>query len=382
MGIKTLGELQGEGKGCMPERRYVREKKITMKDIAVHLNIDRTTVSKALSANPGLSQAMVEKVKQAAEELGYHKDTFASGLMTGKNAVFGIVVASEINRNIYASFVKSFEQVAGAHQHAVIICHVERKKDDLLKAIRLLRQQRVSGATFVAGTHEALDEQYIIELTESGMAVNVTGSRFSHDSVDSIVYDHKRAGYDLTNYLIGLGHRHIMMISHPSTTSQLLEDSERISPRNSNTLRTQGYLQAMQEAGLPASVVEAEYASKPSITVQDCYTTLKATGGRLGQTSAIIGASDDHALGVLFALKEFGISVPEQISVAGFDDAYATLGVPQLTTMRMPLKESGETAGLLLIERMKQLDKDKAKIVLPYEMIVRGSTKEYEEARN
>ncbi|TMV43749.1 LacI family transcriptional regulator [Paenibacillus mesophilus] len=357
----------------MQERRYVREKKITMKDIAVHLNIDRTTVSKALSANPGLSQAMVEKVKQAAKELGYHKDTFASGLMTGKNAVLGIVIANEINRNIYASFVKSFEQVAQDHQHAVIMCHVERNQDDLLKAIRLLKQQRVSGATFVAGTHESLDRQYLIELTESGMAVNVTGSRFSHDSVDSIVYDHKRAGYDLTNYLIGQGHRHIMMISHPGASLKLLDDTEQISSRNSNNLRTQGYLQAMHEAGLPTSVVIAAHATKPPITVQDCYTTLKEMG-HLGQTSAIIGASDDHALGVLFALKEFGIAVPQQISVAGFDDAYATLGVPQLTTMRMPLRESGETAGLLLIERMKRLDKDKASIVLPYEMIVRGST--------
>lgn len=359
----------------MPERRYLREKKITMKDIAVHLNIDRTTVSKALSANPGLSQAMVEKVKQAAKELGYHKDPFASGLMTGKNAVLGIVIANEINRNIYASFVKSFEQVAQDHQHAVIICHVERKKDDLLKAIRLLRQQRVSGATFVAGTHEELDEQYIIELTESGMAVNVTGSRFSHDSVDSILYDHKRAGYDLTRYLIELGHRHIMMISLPGAVLELLDDTERVSQRDSNNLRTQGYLQAMHEAGLSASVVVATQATKPSIIVQDCYMTLKATGGNMGQTTAIVGASDDHALGVLFALKEFGIAVPQQISVVGFDDSYANLGVPQLTTMRVPLRESGEIAGRLLIERMKALDKDKTKIVLPYEMIVRGSTR-------
>ncbi|TNJ63634.1 LacI family transcriptional regulator [Paenibacillus hemerocallicola] len=358
----------------MPERRIVREKKITMKDIAVHLSIDRTTVSKALSPNPGLSQGMVEKVKQAAAELGYYKDPFASGLMTGKNAVLGIVIADEINRNIYSSFVRSFEQVAQDHQHAVIICHVKRNKDDLLKAIRLLKQQRVSGATFVAGTHESLDAQYVIEMTESGMAINVTGSRFAHDSVDSIAYDHKRAGYELTHYLIEQGHRHIMMFSRPGAVLELLDDSEQISPRNSNNLRTQGYLQAMHEAGLRPSVVTIESTTTPPNAVQDSYRALQATGGELGRTSAIVGVSDDHALGVLFALKELGISVPQQISVAGFDDAYATLGVPQLTTMRMPLRESGETAGLLLIERMKTLGKEKAKIVLPYEMIVRGST--------
>lgn len=354
----------------------MQEKKITMKDIAAHLNIDRTTVSKALSTNPGLSQGMVEKVRRAAAELGYYKDPFASGLMTGKNAVLGIVIADEINRNIYASFVRSFEQVAQDHQHAVIICHVKRNKDDLLKAIRLLKQQRVSGATFVAGTHESLDDPYVIELTESGMAVNVTGSRFAHDIVDSIVYDHKRAGYELTHYLIGQGHRHILMLSRPGAALELLEDSEHISPRNSNNLRTQGYLQAMIEAGLRPSVVTVEQRATPPNAVQDSYRTLKAAGGDLGRTSAIIGASDDHALGVLFALKEFGIAVPQQISVAGFDDAYAALGVPELTTMRMPLRESGETAGLLLIERMKTLDKKKAKVVLPYEMIVRGSTGE------
>ncbi|MDF2725979.1 MAG: hypothetical protein K0Q59_5657 [Paenibacillus sp.] len=359
----------------MPDQQFVPSKKITMKDIASHLQIDRTTVSKALADNPGLSAEMIEKVKKAAEELGYRKDPFASGLTTGKNAVLGIVISDEINRGIYASFVKSFQHVAKKNNFAVIICHVNHNDKEVLEAIDLLKQQRVSGATFVARSYHPLDEKYLIQLVESGIAINVTGTGAIHESIDRVKFDHHKAGYELTNYLIRLGHTRIGFLADLYIVDKVKQARLANQLPSSTHERAAGYMQAMLEAGLPPLFEPVRSSSAATSTiVQKSYHTVKAMNGRLGDVSALIGQNDDFALGALFALKELGIAIPEQMSLAGFDDSSAILGVPELTTMRMPLQQSGEAAGQMLTERIQSLKKPTACVTLEYELIVRAST--------
>lgn len=359
----------------MPDQEDVQGKKITMKDIASHLQLDRTTVSKALADNPGLSAETIEKVKKAAEELGYRKDPFASGLTTGKNAVLGIVMSDEINRGIYASFVKSFQHVAKKNNFAVIICHVNQNKDDVLEAIQLLKQQRVSGATFVARSYRPLDDKYLIQLTKSGIAINVTGTGIVHESIDRVKFDHQKAGYDLTNYLIRLGHKRIVLLADRGVVENLKKTESQSDLWGSTYERAFGYMQAMRESRLKPMIEEVKsHPSAKLMHVQNSYQAVKNMSDKLGDVSALIGQNDDYALGALFALKEMGISIPEQMSVAGFDDSSAILGVPQLTTMRMPLQQSGKEAGLMLTERIKAMKKPTACTILDYEFVVREST--------
>jgi DNA-binding LacI/PurR family transcriptional regulator len=194
------------------------------------------------------------------------------------------------------------------------------------------------------------------------VAINVTGTRrLIHHNIDSIIFDHEKAGYDLTSYLIQLGHKQIVLVSYPGKGGSLEE-------------RTQGYLQAMRDSGLTPSVVEVPSYSSTRLLVQDTYRFIKNIWGSLEQVSACIGINDDSALGILFALKELGVSVPDKVSVAGFDDSNAVLGVPQLTTMRLPLQQEGETAGRLLSERIATIEKIATCTTLECEMVVREST--------
>ncbi|MDF2717626.1 MAG: LacI family transcriptional regulator [Paenibacillus sp.] len=341
------------------------DKKVTMKDIAEYLKIDRTTVSKAMARVPGVSDKMVKKVRNAAEELGYRKDSIASSLMTGKNALLGIVLADMV-RGIYTPFVDSFQKSAYSHQYGVILQYVDKRKVGVRQAIDVLKQQRVSGVAFISSASSDTDNPQLIELADSGVAVCTTGRNMIQSRIDPIRFDNRRAGYDAASYLIGLGHRSIAYVGEASMSGTAGE-------------RYEGYKQAMEEAGLPVELVaEAGNLSAKGADVQMGYRLAKQKWSGKPKPSAIIGGNDSFALGVLYALKEEGVSVPEQVSIVGFDDLYAVLAVPQLTSMRMPVMESGALAVELLLERLHNPEKKAEYRFLSYEKIVRDSTASYE----
>lgn len=337
-------------------------KKITMKDIAAHLNIDRTTVSKAMSDNPGLSEEMVRRVKQAAEELGYRKDIFASGLTTGKNSLFGLVMA-DMNRSIYAPLVAGFQRAARKRNYGVILQIAGPRYDDVERAIDLLKQQRVSGATFIADSTNKTHNELLIELVRSGMAVNTTRKDAIYERIDHITFDHRKAAYEATFELIGLGHTHIAFAfgCFAGGTPQA---------------RLEGYLKAMNEAGLPPRMVptEEQPARLGGDQVRQTYRFARQFWRQGERPTAFIGSNDCVALGILHAMKDEGVAIPEEVSIVGFDDWQAVLAVPPITSSRIPLGEAGELAVEQLLERLKEPDKPSSTTVLDCELIRREST--------
>lgn len=338
------------------------KKKITMKDIADYLQVDRTTVSKALANPPKVSEKMVKRVKQAAEELGYRKDPFASGLMTGKNALLGIVLA-DIKRGVYAPLVSNFQQTAKAYNYGVILQYVDREQDDLSYAIDLLKQQRVSGVTFISGATTEKHNSILIELAESGVAVNTTGRNYISEAIDRIRFNNYQAGYDAAAHLIEHGHKQIAYITNMVITGTLAE-------------RLQGYIQAMEDAGLPAAYysIDRRTGARAGDEVQAAYELVRRQWGGEFQPTAMVGANDNYALGIIHALKDMGIQVPHNVSVIGFDDLHAELCVPSITSMRMPVWKTGETAVRMLMNRIRDPKKESELTILNYEPIVRNST--------
>lgn len=337
-------------------------KKITMKDIASYLNIDRTTVSKALNKHPDVAQSTIQKVMEAAEALGYRKDHFASGLYTGKNNVLGLILA-DMRRGIFAPLIENFQRIARMHNYGVILYYFLRQKDDMADALDLLKQQRVSGATFITSAATALKDTDLIQLTKSGISVNTLGRGFIHRQIDSIELGHFQAGIDMTNYLIQLGHQRITFVTYAGIKGTPEE-------------RLNGYIHAMKAAGLQPSVVaeDVPVSHVPGDEMMVAYERIRKVWDRLGAPTALIGVNDHFALGILHALREKNIAVPEEISVSGFDDLHADLGFPQLTSMRMPSAKSGERLAELLIERIHDNAKSSTQIMFNYELIVRKST--------
>lgn len=338
------------------------KKRVTMKDIANYLNIDRTTVSKALANPPRVSVKMVQRVKEAVEELGYIKDPFASGLMTGKNALLGIVLA-DMHRGIYGPLVANFQRTAKAFQYGVIIQYVDRDQDNLTHTIDLLRQQRVSGVTFVSTSTRAEHDEILIQLAKLGVAVNTTGRDFISDRIDRIRFNNIQAGYEATSYLIEKGHKNIVFMSKPAVSSTSYE-------------RKQGYIQAMQNAHLqPNCLVIHGGKMESGEEVQAAYHLANESWEAFStKPTAWIGVNDNYALGILHALKDKGVQIPLEAAIMGFDDLHAQLAVPAISSMRMPVSETGKAAAQMLLKRIKNPEASSHFKMLHYEKVERDST--------
>jgi LacI family transcriptional regulator len=347
--------------GANDGKSKATEPKVTMKDIAAHLNIDRTTVSKAMARVPGVSDQMVRRVREAAEELGYRKDIIASSLATGKNALLGIVLA-DMGRGIYAPFIDRFYYAAHAEQYGVLLQYVDHDRIGVQQVVEVLRAQRVSGIVFISGATWPHHNKLLIELAESDVAVATTGRGRIHERIDAIRFDNEGAGYEVTTHLVALGHRDIGFIGVNEKVGTMAE-------------RFNGYKRAMDEAELkPMFLSIGNHVGSIGISVLQAYDVTRtywASGKRL---SAIVGGNDDLALGSLQALKETGILVPQDVSIVGFDDLHAELAVPHLTSMRMPVRESGERAVKMLLNRTIRPEKQAEYEVIRYELMVRGST--------
>lgn len=337
-------------------------KNITMKDLAAYLEVDRTTVSKALTGAPGVSPKTIEKVREAADRLGYRKDSMASSLQTGKNSVLGLLLA-DFRRGIYAPLVESFQHTAMKHHYSTILFYVNRSQHDWESAFALLKQQRVSGATFVSAAAATGLHPHLADFLKSGITVNTLERDYVDLHIDRVALNHRKAGFDLTNHLIALGHRRIVFVTFADIKG---------TPEG----RLQGYREAMRAAGLqPAVLAEDKAVSHASgDEMLLAYERLKRAWDRLDNPTAFIGVNDNFALGIMHALKEKRIAVPAEMSVAGFDDLNATLALPQLTTMRAPMQQSGEKLAELLIRRIGQAELPAASHQLDYEIVVRGST--------
>lgn len=341
------------------------DRNITMQDIADHLKLDRTTVSKAISGKGSVSAKTIKRVNQAIEELGYRKDNFASGLVTGKNTVLAIVLP-EMKSGINAPFVQNFQRTARKHHYGVILYYVEPEGNNLTMIIEMLKQQRVSGVTFWSGATTSKDDDNLIQLSESGIAINTTSRSFIHENIDGIRYNHTKAGFDLTEHLIKLRHKNIVFIASAASQGTTFE-------------RMEGYQKAMQRYGLqPVVIGGPNSAAKPSdyrSFTEFSYHMLMREWDRVKDASAFIGCNDDAALGIMHLLKERNVSIPQDCSIAGLDDMYANVTIPQLTSMRFPLSEGGEKAAELLLKRINAKGKlFTTSLLLDYELIDREST--------
>lgn len=336
--------------------------KITMKDLAEYLQVDRTTVSKALTGAPGVSPKTIEKVREAAERLGYKKDSFASSLQTGKNSVLGLLLA-DFRRGIYGPLIESFQHTAMKHQYSTILYYVNRTQNDWSRALELLQQQRISGATIISAAATAELDAYLTEFSKSGIAVNTLERAYKGREIDRVALDHERAGATLTRHLIELGHRRIVFVTIAGIQG---------TPEG----RLNGYRSAMLEAGLTPCVIAEDRTQSHAagIEMRLAYERLRQGWERLDKPTALIGVNDNFALGMVHALKEMGIAVPECVSVAGFDDLNATLSIPPLTTMRTPMYQAGERLAELLIHRIRGESAAATTLWQDYELIVRDST--------
>lgn len=305
-----------------------------IREIAALAGVSAGTVSRVMNRKPGVGEATRQRVAALIEEHGFRGDSVARQLSTGRSNCLGIVfplqVSEVIMHPVYPELLGAISDAAQEAGYDVML-FTTNASAGVEHIIDAVRRKRVDGLILPAASSR---DAMIGSVLKRRIPTVLVGHRQRGDRLTWVDCDHDSALYELTRRQLDAGRQTLTLINGPQWVSAY-------------RLRSEGFWRAVNEAG--PDVVGHEIGSDMGYAdgLRVAQEILEA-GPRPG---AILCSSDATAAGVLEGLSEAGIACPADVAVAGFDDIeFAQHSTPSLTTVRMPLHDTGEASVELLIE--------------------------------
>jgi LacI family transcriptional regulator len=326
----------------------------TIKDVAKLSGVAVSTASYALNNSTKVSEETRQKVLAAAKQLNYQKNGLASDLKrTSTNTI--ALILSDLSGPYYSELIKGVQDVASTNGYDLIACSSIGGAQST--AVKFLREKRVDGVIILAHN---IDDETILESSREGFPIVVLDRSVQSDHVVQIEVDNEHGAFMAIEHLIKKGSREIAYVSGPYNS-------------HDNELRFKGYRAALEKHGI-------EYRPKWKVsggfTREGGYQATKMIIAQKDIPQAIFYANDEMAIGGIQALNEKKISVPDDISIIGFDDIQLSEYVsPPLTTMRQPKYEAGALAVHLIFQVLSK-EKVDQNYKLTTELIERKSVKD------
>jgi LacI family transcriptional regulator len=262
------------------------------------------TASRVLNGSDHpVSDATRERVLEAARELGYSPSALARALVTRRSRIIGVMVG-DIQDAYFAEITRGVEDVAARAGYMTIVCNADRRTDVELAQLGVLCDYHAEGIVFAGSGH--IDDPQGPELIKAVERARERGIRVlalaTRDfDCPHIVADNRSAAYDITDYVLSLGHRRIAFIGGPPG---LYASRDRLD----------GYSEAMLDADAEPLVVDGDFSYERG------YAATLQMIAEAAPPEAIVGANDETAVGALAALRQARVDVPGRISVAGMTD--------------------------------------------------------------
>jgi LacI family transcriptional regulator len=313
-------------------------------------HVSTSTVSRVLNDDPKVRPATAERVRAAMKRLGYRPNEIARSLRGFPSRTIGLIIA-DISNPFYADCAKAVEEIARQNQYLLVLCVSDEMLDTEREHVELLVQRRVDGLLLVPS---AGDHSYLRTITDVPL---VAFDRPMHGETSDVVLVQNRVGArHITEHLIEHGHERIACVGDDEA---LYTTQERLI----------GYRAAMRAAGL-----EPIYR-RGGPTTATARATMRELLAEPHPPTAVFAANNLIMVGVLHAIDDAGLRVPDDVALAGFDDfELAGLLRPRLTVVRQPAGLLGECAATLLLERLEaKRDGPPKKKVLPTELVIRES---------
>jgi DNA-binding LacI/PurR family transcriptional regulator len=335
-----------------PSRRGLRQPSI--KDIARLARVSHPTVSRALQNSPLVNAKTAEKIRRIARESGYRASAVARGLVTRRTRTIGLAVTT-VADPFTGQVVSGIEQAASDHGYCVFLADSSADPDREKKIVQSFAEQRIDGIIVTSSRVGAL---YLPLLSEMMVPIVLVNDQHPGAFVHSIMIGNQDGSRMVAEHLVGLGHRRIAYIGDQFGYQ-------------SDTERHAGYREALDAAGIPPlPELEVRGDGKPEAGLR-AMDTLLALGD---PPTAVCCYNDMTAFGAMRSIRMHGLGIPEDISIAGFDDLFiATYTDPPLTTVRQPMRRMGQLAMENLIKLMSGQE-TVVRIKVKAELIVREST--------
>ncbi len=333
---------------------------VILRDVAKKVGVSVATVSSVLNNRPSkvpISDETKKKVLKTVKELNYYPNIFARALRTKITGIVAVVV-TDIKDPYFNAIVDGVEQILEENGYYFLLmsAHNSPRKEKLY--LNKLRKSRVDGLLVLSGVMQFTNNM-IRELSRSKIPIVLVAHRAPVLNISSVEVDNFKGGFLATEHLISLGHSDITHI----TTSYQRPDAQH---------RLNGYVSAMEKYGLANKC----WIQKGGDTVESGYEAMTHVLQKDKRPTAVFAFNDRSAFGVIKALRNRELRVPQDVAVVGFDDiTFAAHFCPPLTTMQQPSTEMGRRGAEFLLKAIKERDTGTGEhIVFPPKLIVRGSS--------
>ncbi|WP_276207784.1 LacI family DNA-binding transcriptional regulator [Virgibacillus sp. YIM 98842] len=337
---------------------------VTIKDIAKATGVSTSTVSRVIADNPKISSDTKKKVRKAMKEFGYHPNINARNLVVKSTKAIGVIMPSSADKALQNPFFPEVLRGIGSVTHKLqysMVLSSGQTEDEIFREVeRMVYGSQVDGVILL---YSRVNDRVTHFLREEGFPYTIIGKPYEHiNETTHVDNDNYNAGKEITHLLIEKGHEQIAFIGGSKDLFVTMD-------------REKGYEDALHEAGLEA---KKEYK---------IHTEFLKSGGREAVESlldlkhrptAIVVSDDLISIGVLGMLEESGINVPEDISLASFNNVYLSEIIrPALTTVDIQIHELGAQSAKALIEKTIDKSEPAKRIIIPYKIVYRDSVSQF-----
>lgn len=323
-------------------------------DIARRAGVSHSTVSRALRHSGLVNPETAERIRRIAEESGYRASRVARSLVTQRTDTIGVVVTN-INDPFVACVVGGIEDAADACGYSVFLANSNAEPEREVRVVRSFEERRVDGIIVTSSRVGAL---YVEMLGRMRVPIVLLNNQHPSEVAHSVMIANVAGSRAVTAHLIALGHRRIAYIGDEFGYQS---DAE----------REAGFREAHAAAGLEvdeALTARGDGKTKGGIAAMTALLRLQPP------PTAVFCYNDMTALGAMHAIQRAGLSVPDDISVAGFDDLPISQYLnPALTTVHQPMREMGRMA-MQTLARLMQKEGVAQSLSVQGELVVRAST--------
>lgn len=330
---------------------------MNIRHIAQKAGVSVATVSRVLNHPESVAPATKAKIERIIAETEYTPNWFARGLNFNKTATIGLVIPHILNSE-NMEIIKGAEDVAHQKDYTSLLCNVENDVNKEKKYIDNLIKRRVDGILLISSL---LSEKDVKSIMEQGIPVVHVGEVLWDKSVPVVSIDSKEGAYNATKHLLESGASKIGILYG-------------VNPAVENSRKIKGYEKALKEEKIP---VREEYKIQVEDTIEGGYLGAKKFMDLMDPPEAIFASSDLLAFGVMDAMKDSKIKIPEQVALVGFGNIrMSNLVEPKLTTIEKPLHKMGVVGARLLfdlIESKNEIPDEVKNIQLQSKLKIRKS---------
>ncbi|WP_046179841.1 LacI family DNA-binding transcriptional regulator [Domibacillus tundrae] len=339
----------------------------TIKDIAKHVGVSVTTVSRALNGYGDVNEQTRQRIIRASKELNYSPNSIARSLVMNQSKTIGLLVSGftreSVKDNFFAEVMTGINEYVASTDYDLILFNTTSSKQREKTYRELCMERRVDGV-IVQGIRT--DDPYLQEVVDSNIPCVFIDIPVTSEHVGSVSIDNRKGAEEAVSYLISLGHRHIGFVNGHEFAFV-------------SRHRLEGYQSALQKAGIPFCL---EYTGNGKFE--------EGAGGRAAlklleqnpEITALFCASDLMAIGAIKEIHASGRQIPNDVSLIGFDDILLSSYVqPELTTIAQNMYGLGQEAAKQLISILKNESVAKH-IIMEHTLQERQSCKKVKEKRS